>query len=143
MTASLDGYDGRVAVITGGASGLGKALAQALATRGATVVIADVEKDRLAATADELSASTGSTVTAVVTDVTDPESVAALADEVFARFGAVHLLMNNAGVGSPSAKVWDTTPNDWRWVHSVNVLGVAYGIQAFLPRMLASGSTLR
>ena len=57
----------------------------------------------------------------------------------YERFGAVHVLINNAGVGSPSAKPWETTPNDWRWVHSVNVFGVAHGVQAFVPRMLASG----
>jgi NAD(P)-dependent dehydrogenase (short-subunit alcohol dehydrogenase family) len=58
---------------------------------------------------------------------------------VYDRFGATHVLVNNAGVGPPSAKVWETTPNDWRWVHSVNVFGVAHGIQAFVPRMLAAG----
>jgi NAD(P)-dependent dehydrogenase (short-subunit alcohol dehydrogenase family) len=136
---TLSGYDGRVAVVTGGASGIGRALAEALAQRGANVVIADVEKDQLERTTAELTDRTGSTVVGVVTDVTDSDSVNALADETFERFGTVHLLFNNAGVGSPSAKVWDTTPNDWRWVHSVNVLGVAFGLQAFVPRMLAGG----
>jgi NAD(P)-dependent dehydrogenase (short-subunit alcohol dehydrogenase family) len=136
---TLTGYDGRVAVVTGGASGIGKALVEGLAARGATVVIADVEKDKLEQTAAELTERTGATVVGIVTDVTDTDSVNGLAAETFERFGAVHLLFNNAGVGSPSAKVWDTTPNDWRWVHSVNVLGVAFGIQAFVPRMLAGG----
>jgi NAD(P)-dependent dehydrogenase (short-subunit alcohol dehydrogenase family) len=140
MTAPLaDGFADRVAVVTGGASGIGRALVEALVAAGAKVVIADVEKDRLAATTTEIVEATGGEVVAVVTDVTDPESVEALAEETYRRFGACHLLMNNAGVGAPATKVWDTTPNDWRWVHSVNVFGVAYGIQSFVPRMLAGG----
>ena len=75
----------------------------------------------------------------MVTDVTDPESVDRLADATFDRFGACHLLCNNAGVGAPSSLIWETTVNDWRWVHGVNVMGVVHGIQSFVPRMIASG----
>jgi NAD(P)-dependent dehydrogenase (short-subunit alcohol dehydrogenase family) len=75
----------------------------------------------------------------VVTDVSKADSVNALADTVFQIFGACHLLFNNAGVAAPSANVWETTDNDWKWVHGVNVLGVVHGIQAFVPRMIASG----
>jgi NAD(P)-dependent dehydrogenase (short-subunit alcohol dehydrogenase family) len=75
----------------------------------------------------------------VVTDVSDLESVTAFADKVFDLHGACHLLFNNAGVAAPSANVWETTDNDWKWVHGVNVLGVVHGIQAFVPRMIASG----
>ena len=85
------------------------------------------------------SARASTTVLAVRTDVTDAGSVQALADEVFSTLGRVNILFNNAGVGAPSAKVWETTPNDWHWVHSVNLFGVVYGIQAFVPRMLESG----
>ena len=67
------------------------------------------------------------------------ESVDALADATWERFGGCHLLVNNAGVGAPAANVWETTPNDWRWVHGVNVMGVVHGILAFVPRMIASG----
>jgi NAD(P)-dependent dehydrogenase (short-subunit alcohol dehydrogenase family) len=128
----------RVAVITGGASGIGRALGRRFGAEGARVILADVEADALARTAKELSAD-GADVTAVVCDVTDPASVDSLAEHVYATHGAVHLLVNNAGVGPPSAKVWETTPNDWMWVHSVNVFGVAHGIQSFVPRMLAAG----
>jgi NAD(P)-dependent dehydrogenase (short-subunit alcohol dehydrogenase family) len=133
------GFAGRVVVITGGASGIGRALGERFAAEGARVVLADVERDRLERTAAELAKDAPGEVTGIVVDVTDPASVSALAGAVYERFGAVHVLVNNAGVGAPSAKPWDTTPNDWRWVHSVNVFGVAHGIQAFLPRMIASG----
>jgi NAD(P)-dependent dehydrogenase (short-subunit alcohol dehydrogenase family) len=134
---------GRVAVITGGASGIGRALGRRFAAEGARVVLVDVEAGALAKTAKELAADcadvAGADVTEAVCDVTDPASVESLAESVYASHGAVHVLCNNAGVGPPSAKVWETTPNDWAWVHSVNVFGVAHGIQSFVPRMLAAG----
>ena len=139
------GFGGRVVVITGGASGIGRALGERFAAEGARVVLADIERDRLAATAAELGKAVlpedpgAGEVTGIPVDVTDPGSVEALATAVYDRFGAVHVLINNAGVGAPSAKPWDTTPNDWRWVQAVNDFGVAYGVQAFVPRMLASG----
>lgn len=137
MSGPLRDLAGRVVVITGGASGIGRALGERFAAEGSKVVLADIEAGALARTVEEL-ARTGE-VTGVRTDVTDPASVEALAEEVYAEHGAVHVLVNNAGVGAPSAKVWETTPNDWRWVHSVNVFGVAHGVQAFVPRMLAGG----
>lgn len=138
MTGFPQDFAERVAVITGGASGIGRALGRRFGAEGARVILADVEAGALARTAKELSAD-GADVTAVVCDVTDPASVDSLAEHVYATHGAVHLLVNNAGVGPPSAKVWETTPNDWVWVHSVNVFGVAHGIQSFVPRMLAAG----
>jgi NAD(P)-dependent dehydrogenase (short-subunit alcohol dehydrogenase family) len=131
-------FRGRVAVVTGGASGIGKALAKAFVGAGARVVIADVEKDPLAASCEELRAG-GGEASAVRVDVRDPASVAALADEVFDRHGACHVLVNNAGVGVANLNVWETEPSDWQWVHGVNVMGVVHGIQAFVPRMIASG----
>jgi NAD(P)-dependent dehydrogenase (short-subunit alcohol dehydrogenase family) len=131
-------FSGRVAVITGGASGIGRALGRRFAAEGARVVLADVEADALARTVKELAAD-GADVTAAVCDVTGAASVESLAGQVYASHGAVHVLVNNAGVSAPSAKAWETTPNDWLWVHSVNVFGVAYGIQSFVPRMLAAG----
>ena len=125
---------GKVAVITGGAGGIGRALADAFAGEGMRLVLADVEGPALDKAVGELPGSIG-----VVTDVTDPVSVAHLADEAYGAFGAVHVLCNNAGVGPPSAKVWETTPNDWRWTFGVNVFGVANGVMEFVPRMLASG----
>jgi NAD(P)-dependent dehydrogenase (short-subunit alcohol dehydrogenase family) len=131
-------FKGRVAVVTGGASGIGRALAGAFAGEGMKVVIADVEKGALEKTAGDLRVR-GAEVQGVVTDVSKRESVQALADRVFASFGACHILCNNAGVGAPSAPVWETTPNDWAWIYGVNVMGVVHGIHAFVPRMLASG----
>lgn len=136
----MQDFNNKVAVVTGGASGVGRSLARAFLKQGAKVVLSDVEAPALEATAAELQGEVdGAVVRAIVTDVSSPESVNALADAVFAEFGACHVLCNNAGVSVTNCNVWDTTPNDWLWVHGVNVRGVAHGIQAFVPRMLASG----
>jgi len=126
---------GKVAVVTGGASGIGKALARACLGEGMKVVISDVEAPALEKTCAEL----GANASGVVTDVSVSEQVEALAEGVFEAHGACHLLFNNAGVGAPNLPVWETTPNDWKWVHGGNVHGVVNGIRAFVPRMLASG----
>jgi NAD(P)-dependent dehydrogenase (short-subunit alcohol dehydrogenase family) len=131
-------FKGRVAVVTGGASGIGRALAGAFVADGMKVVLADVEAGPLEKTAAALR-ERGGQVLAVPTDVSKRESVVALADRVFAEHGACHILCNNAGVGAPSAPVWETTPNDWAWIWGVNVMGVVHGIHAFVPRMLGSG----
>ncbi len=130
-------FRGRVAVVTGGASGIGRALGEAFLAEGMTVVLADVEEAALAKTVLELGGA--GPVTGIVTDVRSSESVEALAARVFATHGACHILCNNAGVGPPSVNVWETTPNDWKWTHEVNVMGVVHGILAFVPRMLESG----
>ena len=127
----------RVAVVTGGASGIGKALAKAFLGEGMRVVLADVEQPALEATARELG-SLGP-VSTRVTDVRRYEDLEALADHTYGTFGACHLLCNNAGVSVAQLKVWETTPNDWTWVHGVNVHGVMHGIQAFVPRMIEAG----
>jgi len=126
---------GRVAVVTGGASGIGKALAKAFLGEGMKVVLADVEEAALKATAEEL----GGDVIGVVTDVSDASSVRTLADRVFDTHGACHILCNNAGVAAPNLDLWNTESSDFQWVHGVNVAGVAHGVQAFVPRMIASG----
>jgi NAD(P)-dependent dehydrogenase (short-subunit alcohol dehydrogenase family) len=131
--------EGRVAVVTGGAGGIGAALCRAFLARGMKVVVADVAPEAVTAAIAGLGAQ--GEVLGVVTDVSRSESVEELADRTWERFGACHLLVNNAGVGAPSANVWETTPNDWRWVHGVNVMGVVHGILAFVPRMIASGET--
>jgi NAD(P)-dependent dehydrogenase (short-subunit alcohol dehydrogenase family) len=134
----MDDLRGKVAVVTGGASGIGRALAERFAAEGMRLVLADVEAAALDATAAAL-VDGGADVLAVPTDVTDPASVEALADAAYGAHGAVHVLCNNAGVGPPGGLVWDTTPNDWAWTFGVNVFGVAHGVQAFVPRMLAGG----
>jgi len=127
----------RVAVVTGGASGIGKALVKAYLGQGMKVVIADVEEPALKAAAEELGAL--GEVTTQVTDVRDFDALEALADHTYSTFGACHLLCNNAGVSVAQLNVWETTPNDWTWVHGVNVRGVMHGIQAFVPRMIEAG----
>ena len=131
----MDDFKGKVAVVTGGASGIGKALAKAFLAQGAKVVIADVEEPALKATCEEL----GGAISGVRVDVRDPDSLKALAEAVYEEHGACHVLCNNAGVGVANLSVWETEPTDWQWVHGVNVNGVVHGIQAFVPRMIASG----
>jgi NAD(P)-dependent dehydrogenase (short-subunit alcohol dehydrogenase family) len=129
---------GKVAVVTGGAGGIGKALCGQLVAEGAEVVVTDVQAELLDATVAELRAA-GGEVLGVVSDVSDPASMESLADRTWEAYGACHLLFNNAGVGAPSAKPWESTPNDWRWVFGVNVFGVANGVAAFVPRMIEDG----
>jgi NAD(P)-dependent dehydrogenase (short-subunit alcohol dehydrogenase family) len=128
---------GRVAVVTGGASGIGRALAKALLAEGMKVVLADVEERALKEATDALSAE--GEVSSFATDVTRFDALEALADHTWSAFGACHLLCNNAGVSVANLNVWETTPNDWSWVHGVNVHGVMHGIQAFVPRMIEAG----
>lgn len=133
---------GAVAVVTGGAGGMGRSIATALLGRGATVVIADIERDALERTTEELSrlAVSGAGISGVVTDVSDEDSVAALADGVFADHGRCNLLFLNAGVTSGGGGLpWQQEPNDWRWCFGVNVFGVAIGTSEFVPRMIESG----
>lgn len=137
----LDPIDpsGAVAVVTGAASGIGRAISEALVHRGASVVLADVEVAALERTADDL-AELGE-VDPQVADVSDERSVAALADHVFETHGRVNLLFLNAGVTSGGGgPPWQQEPNDWRWCFGVNVFGVGIGVSAFVPRMLAEGS---
>lgn len=130
-------FSGKVAVVTGGASGIGRSLVKELLAAGAKVVIADVEQKALDRVQQEFADS--GEIMGVVTDVSRPDSCEALAEQVYATHGACHLLFNNAGVAAPSANVWETTANDWTWVHGVNVHGVMNGIRAFVPRMIAGG----
>ncbi|HET6353308.1 SDR family NAD(P)-dependent oxidoreductase [Streptomyces sp.] len=130
---------GQVAVVTGAASGVGLAMARRFAAEGLGVVLADVEEQALHKAADELTAD-GARVLAHTVDVADRASVFQLADAAYETFGAVHVLCNNAGVGSGAeGRMWEHEPNDWKWAFAVNVWGVFHGIQAFVPRMIASG----
>jgi NAD(P)-dependent dehydrogenase (short-subunit alcohol dehydrogenase family) len=134
----MQDLSGKVAVVTGGAGGIGRAIGEELVAEGAKVVVSDIQQDLLDATTAELRAR-GGDVLGVRSDVSDPASMEALAEATWDRFGACHLLFNNAGVGAPSATPWESTPNDWRWVFDVNVMGVANGTMAFVPRMIDGG----
>lgn len=122
---------GAVAVVTGGASGIGYGIAEQLAAAGAEVVIADIEPGALAAAAEALG------VVGVEVDVADLASVQRLADEVIARFGRVDIVVNNAGVG-PLGLIADLSIDDWRWILDVNLYGVIHGVQVFLPLLEAN-----
>ncbi|WP_339664471.1 SDR family NAD(P)-dependent oxidoreductase [uncultured Pseudomonas sp.] len=127
-----------VAVITGGGSGLGKALAHAAVSRGMKVVLADVQAKALEQTLEELRAL-GAEAIGEVLDVTDATAVEALAERAETHFGPANLVFNNAGVAS-AGLIWESTEKDWDWLLGVNVKGVANGIRAFTPRMLAAAS---
>jgi NAD(P)-dependent dehydrogenase (short-subunit alcohol dehydrogenase family) len=136
----MKSFENKVAVVTGGASGVGRAIAVKLAAKGAKVIIADVDEESIANTCEELGAE-GLRIDGIGVDVTRADSVDALAGEVFDRYGNVHLLFNNAGVGVKEAKrrIWTIPEQDWQWTYAVNVLGVTNGIRAFVPTMLERG----
>ncbi|MDF3809013.1 MULTISPECIES: SDR family NAD(P)-dependent oxidoreductase [Rhodopseudomonas] len=129
-------FTGKVAVVTGAASGIGRELAVACARRGMKLVLADVDVDGLSATKDLMPGDVA--VRTTHCDVSSFEAVQSLADLAFGEFGSVHLLFNNAGV-AVLGPVWSATPEDWKWVLGVNLLGVAHGIRSFVPRMIAAG----
>ena len=128
-------FKDKVAVITGAASGIGRALADRCVQEGMKAVLADVEAEPLAKAEASLKAS-GATVLAVQTDVSQVRDVEALAQKTMEAFGAVHLLCNNAGVGTEAA-VWESTLAEWEWVVGVNLWGVVHGVRVFVPLMLA------
>lgn len=127
----------KVAVITGAAEGIGKAIAIRAVAEGMKLVLADINAEKLQATVAEFEAQ-GIEVIGQRVDVADATQMDAFADAAFARFGNVHLLVNNAGVAI-SRPVWETTLEDWQWVMGVNFYGVTNGLRAFIPRMLANG----
>ena len=136
----MEHVEGTVAVVTGGASGIGRGLAVDLLERGASaVVLADVEETALEQTVDELSARGDGTVVGMPTDVTDPAAMAALADATWERFGGAQLVSLNAGVFA-GGHAWEVTEADWDWVLGVNVRGVANGLRAFVPRLIDAGA---
>ncbi|HEX4286666.1 MAG TPA: SDR family NAD(P)-dependent oxidoreductase [Terracidiphilus sp.] len=128
-------FAGKVAVVTGGASGIGRGIAEACVRAGVKVVLADVEEAALRQAGADLTALGGG-VMCVKTDVSKRRDVEALAQQAFEAFGAVHLLFNNAGVAA-GGPPWEATWNDWEWVVGVNLWGLIHGVKAFVPRMIA------
>ena len=133
----MENLRGKVAVITGGASGIGRAVAERAAAEGMKLVLADIEEAVLAATARALT-SEGADVLAVVTDVSDAASVRALREQTLQHFGGAHLVHNNAGVGV-GGPIWEVTEEEWRWILGVNLWGVVHGINVFVPLLLEQG----
>jgi NAD(P)-dependent dehydrogenase (short-subunit alcohol dehydrogenase family) len=130
-------FAGRVTVITGGASGLGRALAFRFAREGARLALADVDERALAATKAELEAA-GATAIAVRCDVSSAAEVEALAERTLEAFGAVHIVCNNAGI-APLGVVWENSVADWQWTLGVNLWGVIHGVRVFTPILLRQG----
>ncbi|HEY8101459.1 MAG TPA: SDR family NAD(P)-dependent oxidoreductase [Burkholderiaceae bacterium] len=128
-------FKDRVAVVTGAANGIGRAIAERCAAEGMKVVLAGINEENLAKVERDLKAR-GATVMSVRTDVSKKEDVEALAQKTLDAFGAVHLLVNNAGVGAGTT-AWDSSWNDWEWVIDVNLWGVIHGVKIFTPIMLA------
>ena len=134
----MKNFNDKVAVITGGASGLGREFALKAAELGMKLVLADVQQDALDATQAELEAK-GATVLAMICDVRHGDEVQALADATMAKYGAVHLVFNNAGVGS-AGLIWENSVKDWEWVLGVNLWGVIHGVRVFTKLMLESAA---
>ena len=136
-------FNGKLAVVTGGASGVGFAIGEALAKEGAKVILTDVEVESLQKSTAMLT-DQSLDVSCHVADVSDPNSMHELASWCQSEHGPVHLLFNNAGVAPAELlPIWETKPNDWQWAYGVNVMGVLHGIQAFVPGMLAHGEDSR
>ncbi|MFJ5380444.1 SDR family oxidoreductase [Cupriavidus sp. CER94] len=127
-------FEGKVAVITGGASGFGKEFARIGAQSGMKLVLADVQEDALDAAVAEFKAQ-GAQVIGLRTDVSNAEQVQALADAAMTAFGEVNLVFNNAGVGA-GGLLWENSEKDWEWVLGVNLYGVIHGVRIFTPLML-------
>ena len=133
----MEDLQGKVAVITGGASGIGRAVAEKAAAEGMRIVIGDIEEGPLKEAEGELTGR-GAEAIGVVTDVSDAASVRELRDRALERFGAVHLVHNNAGIGT-GGPIWDFSEEDWRWIIGVNQWGVIHGIATFVPLLMEQG----
>ena len=134
----MQDLEGKVAVITGGASGLGLAMARRFGAAGMKVVIGDIETGALADAEASLHTA-GVEAIGRRSDVAQSSDLEALADAAYERFGAVHILANNAGVGGSPGAMWELSEADWRWVIDVDLWSVIHGVRAFVPRMISSG----
>jgi NAD(P)-dependent dehydrogenase (short-subunit alcohol dehydrogenase family) len=133
----MEDLQGKVAVITGGASGIGRAVAERAAAAGMKIVLGDIEEGPLKEAEHTLTGQ-GAEALGVVTDVADAASVHALRDRALDRFGAVHLVHNNAGIGL-GGPIWEVSEEDWRWILGVNLWGVIHGIATFVPLFVEQG----
>jgi len=133
----MEDLRGKVAVITGGASGIGRAVADRAAAEGMHVVLGDIEEGPLKEAVGDLTSS-GAEALGVVTDVADGASVRNLRDAALDRFGAVHLVHNNAGIGL-GGPIWEVSEEDWRWILGVNLWGVIHGVRTFTPLLIEQG----
>ena len=131
-------FEGKVAVITGAASGIGRGLTERCLAEGMHVVMADIEEDVLNKTAEALRAEGNNSIVTVKTDVSVLAEIENLKQVALDSFGAVHLLFNNAGVGG-GGNSWDATQKDWEWVIGVNLWSVIHGVRVFTPQMIAQG----
>jgi len=131
-------FKGKTAVITGGASGIGRAMAELFLAQGMNVVLGDIEQNALTATVAALAAGSGRCID-VVTDVSKAEDVQRLADAALAQFGAIHIACNNAGVFA-GGLLWEESVADYQWQLGVNVWGVVHGIRTFIPIMAQQAS---
>ena len=133
----MEDLQGKVAVITGGASGIGRAVADRAAADGMKIVLADIEEGPLKEAVDDLTGN-GAEALGVVTDVSEAASVQTLRDRALDRFGAVHLVHNNAGIGL-GGPIWEVSEADWRWILGVNLWGVVHGVATFTPLLIEQG----
>jgi NAD(P)-dependent dehydrogenase (short-subunit alcohol dehydrogenase family) len=132
----MDEFKGKVAVITGAGSGFGREFARVGASLGMKLVLADIQADALEETRAEL-AGQGADAFAQVVDVSSGQQIEALAEATLQRYGSVHLLFNNAGIGT-AGLIWENSVRDWEWALGVNLWGVIHGVRAFTPLMLAA-----
>lgn len=133
----MKNLEGKVAAVTGAASGIGRAMALAFAGEGMHVALADVDEERLGPVAEEVRAR-GVRALSFRVDVSRAAEVDTFSENILLNFGAVHLVCNNAGV-SPLGAAWENSVDDWRWILGVNLWGVIHGVRAFTPRLIAQG----
>ena len=134
----MKNFTGKVAVITGGGSGIGKALAMAAAKRGMKLALLDIQSDALAQSVDELR-QMGVEAMGSMADVSDAAAMQTVADQIETHYGAIHMVFNNAGVTS-SGPVWESTEKDWDWLLGINLKGVINGVRSFTPKMLMAAA---
>ncbi len=140
MAGGITGFDGKTAVVTGGASGIGEALARRFGREGMNIVLADVDQEELALAEKRLAEVEGvGEVLAVPTDVRHLDQVESLHQAAHQRFGNIHLVCNNAGVFVGGKNAWEHTADDWSWCIEVNLMGVIHGVRTFVPHMIDHG----